>query len=321
MATYDERYLEQTLRTVFEDPAVYKLPKGIVRYDYATTHGWWVRVTRDKAHFRKIFSEGVLGSIENALRLAVVYRHEILAAFPVTITATSSRGLPESAEQRIARKIEKHKGKEYASWVARWYDQRFKVKMQRFAVLRHGEKEARALALAAAARNHTTGTKEWVVPDSYADEKWRVISREDVEVLSTISSNAYGKTSRFHELIVSSSPFGFEGERRAALHISIERDKQLRAKKLEEFLEAHGKLRCELCSFNFKDRFPFLSRDIIEVHHIQPLSELTSSTRIETKDLMLLCSNCHCAIHQGDAISNLAFAKSMFAAVNGRDDE
>jgi hypothetical protein len=314
MSIYDDRYLEQTLRTVFEDPAAYKLPKGIIRYDYATTHGWWVRVTRDKAHFRKIFSEGVVGSIDSALRLAIVYRHEILSSFPVTINASTSRGLSDDPEERIARVIDKGKSRPYVSWVARWYDPNFKVKTQRFSVLKFGEAEARALALAAATRNHNAGLKEWSVPDPYADEKWRVMSREDVETLSTISSNAYGKTSRFHELIAASSPFGFEGERMAALHVSIERDKRLRDKKLAEFLEIHGRLCCELCSFNFKDAFPFLTRDVIEVHHIQPLALLNSSTRIETKDLMLLCSNCHTAVHQGDASENLAAARRHFAA-------
>jgi predicted HNH restriction endonuclease len=314
MSIYDARYLEQTLRMVFEDPASYKLPKGIIRYDYATTHGWWVRVTRDKAHFRKIFSEGVVGSIESALRLAIVYRHEILSSFPVTINTTTSRGLSANPEERIDRITEKGKAKPYVSWIARWYDTDFRVKTQRFSVLKFGESEARELALKTATQNHNPGIKEWAVPDPYADEKWRVMSREDVEILSTISSNAYRATSRFNELIAASSPFGHEGERMAALHVSIERDKRLRDRKLLEFLEVHGRLRCELCSFNFKDSFPFLNRDVIEVHHIYPLSLLNSSTKIETRDLMLLCSNCHTAVHQGDAVENLGAAKKHFSA-------
>jgi HNH endonuclease/AP2 domain len=315
MSIYDERYLERTLRTVFDDPAVYKLPKGVVRYDYAATHGWWVRVTRDKAHFRKIFSEGVHGSIENALRMAIVYRHEILSAFAVTITTSTSRSLPDSPEQRVSRVSERGKIQPYVSWVARWYDPDFKVRTRQFSVLKFGEAEARALAISTAMRNHTPGTKEWSVPDLYAEEKWRVISREDVEVLSTINSNAYGKSSRFQEVIAASSPFGFEGERRVVLHTSIERDKRLRARKLQEFLQANDRLHCELCSFNFKDAFPFLASDVIEVHHVLPLAELSSSTRVETKDLMLLCSNCHTAIHQGDALDNLAKAKIHFATL------
>ena len=78
------------------------------------------------------------------------------------------------------------------------------------------------------------------------------------------------------------------------------------------FLREHGRLYCELCGFSFRDKFPFLEKDIIEVHHILPLAELSSSTRVETKDLLLVCSNCHTAIHQGDAQENLQAARELF---------
>lgn len=58
MTAYDDVYLQEILRIAFENPLVYKLPKGVIRYDYAHTHGWWVRVTRDGARFRKLFSDG-----------------------------------------------------------------------------------------------------------------------------------------------------------------------------------------------------------------------------------------------------------------------
>ncbi len=68
MTIYNDAYLQETLRVVFEDPLIYKLPKGIVRFDYAPTHGWWVRVTRDGARFRKIFSDGQCESFDDGLR-------------------------------------------------------------------------------------------------------------------------------------------------------------------------------------------------------------------------------------------------------------
>jgi predicted HNH restriction endonuclease len=95
--------------------------------------------------------------------------------------------------------------------------------------------------------------------------------------------------------------------------MSIKRDRALRNTKVAEFLAKHGRLCCELCSFSFRDAYLFLEKDIIEVHHIVPLAELTSATKVETKDLMLLCSNCHTAIHQGDAQQNLVKAKQAFA--------
>lgn len=110
-----------------------------------------------------------------------------------------------------------------------------------------------------------------------------------------------------------SYPFGYEGQRRALLHMSIERDRALRNMKVSGFLSLHGRLFCELCGMNFQERYPFLKKDIIEVHHILPLAQLTSATLIEADDLMLLCSNCHTAVHQGDAMENLALARVQFA--------
>ena len=317
MQAFDENYLEQTLRTAFDDPLSYKLPKGVTRYDYANTHGWWVRVTRERVKFRQLFSDGVCGSIENALRLALLYRHELLSSFPMATIAVNKRILPANPRDRISRVVEPGIAQPYISWVARWYDSERNTKTKQFSVLKFGEEGARANALEAATKNHHLVKKEWAVQDPYEHDQWRVISREDVEVLASISSNAYGNGSKFSEDISASSPFGYEGERRAKIHISIERDKALRARKLEEFLSSNGRLRCELCSFNFKDAFKFLSRDIIEVHHKLPLASLSSSTRVETRDLMLLCSNCHTAIHQGDAVANLEAAVKQFALGTG----
>ena len=78
------------------------------------------------------------------------------------------------------------------------------------------------------------------------------------------------------------------------------------------FLNEHNRLYCELCNFNFIDNYPFLTTDIIEVHHIVPLASLSKSTKVNINDLMLLCSNCHLAIHQGDAEENLLIAMEYF---------
>jgi predicted HNH restriction endonuclease len=78
------------------------------------------------------------------------------------------------------------------------------------------------------------------------------------------------------------------------------------------FLEKHGRLFCELCNFNFAEAYPFLKRDVIEVHHVVPLKTLNKSTAVTTDDLMLLCANCHLAVHQGDAEENLLSAMAHF---------
>lgn len=107
MTAYDDVYLQEILRIAFENPLVYKLPKGVIRYDYAHTHGWWVRVTRDGARFRKLFSDGQHESFEDGLRKAILYRHEILSSFPVTIKHVHARAIAPEPEKRIELKTEK----------------------------------------------------------------------------------------------------------------------------------------------------------------------------------------------------------------------
>jgi predicted HNH restriction endonuclease len=315
MAIYDDAYLQETLRKAFEDPLVYKLPKGIIRYDYANTHGWWVRVTRDGTPFRTIFSDGQCDSIDDGLRKAIMNRHEILAAFPVTIKHVHARAIAPEPENRIELKTGKGKKQPYVFWEAKWYDENHNVKKKCFSVQKYGHEEAKALALATARSNHNKKPKISAHPDVYQTDSFREISREDVAVLATISSNSYsskGGSRSDKQDVATTFPHGFEGDKKYVLHLSIERDRKLRDKKISIFLEKHGKLFCELCGFRFVENYPFLSQDIIEVHHVVPLSTLNKSTLVTTEDLILLCANCHLAVHQGDAEENLLAAMVHF---------
>jgi len=67
-----------------------------------------------------------------------------------------------------------------------------------------------------------------------------------------------------------------------------------------------------LQGLNFLKTYPFLSTDIIEVHHIIPLASLSKRSMVNINDLMLLCSNCHFAVHQGDAEENLLLGMEYF---------
>lgn len=319
MQAYDDAYLQETLRIAFGDPQVYKLPKGIIRYDYAHTHGWWVRVTRDGAHFRKIFSDGQCDSFEDGLRKAILYRHEILASFPVTIRHVHARSIAPEPENRIELKTEKGKQQPYVFWEAKWYDQDHNIQKKCFSVKKYGHEEARLLALAAARSNHNKKPKITAHPDVYQTDSFKEILRSDVEVLATINSNSYSKGGpRSKEQdIAASFPHGFEGEKKYVLHLAIERDRKLRDQKVNLFLEKHGKLFCELCGFRFVEAYPFLESDVIEVHHVVPLKTLSKSTMVTTDDLMLLCANCHLAVHQGDAEENLLAAMAHFENRDG----
>lgn len=321
MTTYDDAYLKETLKKVFEDSLNYRVPKGVMRYDYAHTHGWWVRVTRENAHFRKFFSDGVYQSIEDALRNAIIYRHQILASFPENEKIVHPKTLPLEPEKRISLRSEAGKNNPYTFWVAKWYDKSYKIKRQCFSIQKFGHDEARALALEAAKLYHNKIPKLCKKYDVYSNDSFRHIPKSDVEILSSVNGAVYSSSfgGKQTQLIENSLPYGHEGAKAFILHLSIERDRSLRNKKLSAFLLLHNKLFCELCKFNFINNYPFLINDIIEVHHIVPLAKLSESTLITTDDLMLLCANCHLALHQGDAETNLRAAKELFHSKDGNE--
>ncbi|MDD5275145.1 MAG: HNH endonuclease [Methylovulum sp.] len=319
MIEYDDAFLQKTLQTTFESPEHYKIPKGIIRYDYADSHGWWVRVTRDKAMFRTIFFDSLHGGIENGLKKAILYRHELLSSFPITIKRIHARVIAREPENRIRLTTGKGKLQPYVAWEATWYDENHKVKAKRFSVNKFGHEEAKALALEAARANHNKEPKITSQPDPYQDDKFKAILRADVEVLASIKSARYSKGISKQQQIENSYPFALEGERKLGIHFLIERDRKLRNQKIEIFLDNHGKLFCELCNFRFIDAYPFLLTDIIEVHHIVPLSTLNTTANVSLSDLMLLCSNCHTAVHQGDAEKNLSAAMMHFKAKSFTD--
>jgi len=314
---YDDKFLKETLRHAFENDEYYNVPKGIIRFDYGNDHGWWVRVSRDRAMFRDFFSDGKHGSIQEALRQAILRRHEILSAFPVTIKKISNRGLPLEPEKRIHRYVEKGKLRPYEHWRARWYDKDHKIVYKNFPVYTLGEENAKAMALEAARVNHNKKIKLSKVADPYLKEQFKPILRADVEISATISSTLKPASKSYDkDEIIKNDPFAFEGDRKLELHKSIERDRKLRNLKVSTFFEENKKLFCELCHFNFLETYPFLSTDIIEVHHIVPLGTLSKGTEVTIEDLMLLCSNCHFAVHQGDAEENLLMAMEHFENKN-----
>jgi 5-methylcytosine-specific restriction protein A len=82
-------------------------------------------------------------------------------------------------------------------------------------------------------------------------------------------------------------------------HLARERNTTLVKKKKQQALKLHGKLECELCSFDFFQTYGEVGSGFIECHHRTPLHELTESTVTKLNDLMLVCANCHRMLHRG----------------------
>lgn len=63
--------------------------KHITRLDYQKTHGWWVRIRRKSNPCSKLFSDGVYGGRDNALKEAIAWRDDKLANAPKQTYRTS----------------------------------------------------------------------------------------------------------------------------------------------------------------------------------------------------------------------------------------
>lgn len=88
-----------------------------------------------------------------------------------------------------------------------------------------------------------------------------------------------------------------EGRLLQRQHFIRERDRNLRRKKIADFLKNHPKVHCEACGFDFEAIYGERGREYIEVHHVLPL-HATGPTNTKLSDLVLLCANCHRMVHR-----------------------
>lgn len=90
-----------------------------------------------------------------------------------------------------------------------------------------------------------------------------------------------------------------EGNKEIKEHIVRERNKVLieNAKKLFK-IRNNNKLYCEICGFDFFERYGKRGKDFIECHHIKPISQMDEKEKTNINDLIMVCSNCHSMIHR-----------------------
>lgn len=86
------------------------------------------------------------------------------------------------------------------------------------------------------------------------------------------------------------------------LHFRIERNSNIskKVKKIKGYI-------CEVCDFNFIDKYGELGLQFIEAHHLTPIANLdVGQFKINIhNDFAVLCSNCHSMIHRLDDPSDL----------------
>jgi len=88
-----------------------------------------------------------------------------------------------------------------------------------------------------------------------------------------------------------------EGAALTKTHIVRERNRAIVQKRKQKALRETGRLLCEVCGFEFTQRYGSRGDGFIECHHIRPLETLPENHKTRLDDLALVCSNCHRMIH------------------------
>ncbi|WP_242926717.1 HNH endonuclease [Pontibacter vulgaris] len=61
----------------------------------------------------------------------------------------------------------------------------------------------------------------------------------------------------------------------------------------------HYGLSCQVCDFNFEERFGELGQNFIHVHHLNQISSIGGQYQVDPiKDLRPVCPNCHAMLHK-----------------------
>ena len=105
---------------------------------------------------------------------------------------------------------------------------------------------------------------------------------------------------------LTSEPFQ-EGGYKMRTHLFRERNSKVvkEAKRLFK-LSHNGRLYCEVCGFDFSERYGKMGEGFIEAHHKVEFSKTVGEHEIKPSDFAMVCSNCHSMLHRGEiSISKL----------------
>lgn len=89
-----------------------------------------------------------------------------------------------------------------------------------------------------------------------------------------------------------------EGKLLLKKHLYRERNSRLIAEAKKNFIAKNKHLYCEICGFDFKDKYGDLGKDFIEAHHTKPISSMNDNDKTKIEDIVMVCSNCHSMLHR-----------------------
>ncbi len=124
------------------------------------------------------------------------------------------------------------------------------------------------------------------------------ITKHDLPLLTKIlqarASHNQGTQESSHPYIIK----GREGKKTYSAILRRERNPRLVREAKNHFADTHnGRLYCEVCKFDFKERYGDRGAGFVECHHKRPVSSFRKQKTTTYKDLVMLCSNCHSMIH------------------------
>lgn len=81
------------------------------------------------------------------------------------------------------------------------------------------------------------------------------------------------------------------------------RSSKLRRKAIEYYSDKDGRIKCEVCSFDFEEFYGEQGKGFIEIHHQKPVFQFDGDDLERTiahalKNVIPVCSNCHRMIHR-----------------------
>lgn len=110
----------------------------------------------------------------------------------------------------------------------------------------------------------------------------------------------------------------YEGDRNLKTHYEIERSQAIIKHFKTYKLSLDANLKCEICNFSFRKTYGEIGLGLIEVHHIQPISQQTGIHQTKFNDLILVCSNCHSVLHRKLDNKNYITIDELKALLNSK---
>ena len=80
---------------------------------------------------------------------------------------------------------------------------------------------------------------------------------------------------------------------------AYERNPKARKACIDHYSEDDGKIRCQICGFEFSEHYGEALKGMIHIHHLVEISSIKEEYVVDpVKDMIPVCPNCHAVIHK-----------------------